>query len=201
MPNHVTNRVKITGPIEKLNEFYEFNKSLGINNSENEDMELDFSKAIPEPEYNNKSENESLNGSPDWYEWRVNNWGTKWNAYDINVNKNEDELYYYFNTAWSHPIEWYKKVFSMFPELDASIIYVDEGFTYFGKAIVINGEYNVYFEYDYSSIEDFLLDQKNIKLKEDESKEYYEQLIEDYNLDEYDIDADLLYDLTHKDDD
>lgn len=199
MPNHIMNRVKITGPIEKLNEFYNFNKSLAKENNEEEDMELDFNKAIPEPIYNSKSDNTSSDGLLDWYEWRVDNWGTKWNAYDINVNKNEEELYYQFNTAWSHPLEWYKKVFKMFPELDINIVYIDEGFNFFGRATVQNGEYSIDFEYDYSSIPDFLHDQKNIELESVDSMEYYENLVEDYNLSEYDIYADLLYEIMHND--
>lgn len=40
-----------------------------------------------------------LYGSKDWYNWSVENWGTKWNAYDIKRIGNTLS----FNTAWSFP--------------------------------------------------------------------------------------------------
>ena len=35
-----------------------------------------------------------------WYEWSPQNWGTKWNAYDITVSENQVE----FDTAWNSPV-------------------------------------------------------------------------------------------------
>lgn len=40
-------------------------------------------------------------GHDSWYDWRIENWGTKWGAYDIYVSDNEIE----FDTAWSCPFE------------------------------------------------------------------------------------------------
>jgi hypothetical protein len=38
-------------------------------------------------------------GMPDWYKWRLKNWGTKWEAYDGSwING-----YHAFTTAWSPP--------------------------------------------------------------------------------------------------
>ena len=39
-------------------------------------------------------------GHIDWYNWRINNWGTKWNACDEYVDDDVLE----FNTAWSCPL-------------------------------------------------------------------------------------------------
>jgi len=39
-----------------------------------------------------------------WYDWRCNNWGTKWGACEVEVVQNdEDFLEITFNTAWSPP--------------------------------------------------------------------------------------------------
>lgn len=38
-------------------------------------------------------------GNKDWYGWRIDNWGTKWNAYDIE----ETDSCIRFDTAWSFP--------------------------------------------------------------------------------------------------
>ena len=39
-----------------------------------------------------------------WYDWRVQNWDTKWDAYDVEVTDPDPEnLEIEFNTAWSPP--------------------------------------------------------------------------------------------------
>jgi len=38
-----------------------------------------------------------------WYDWRIQNWGTKWNTYDDELCDVGDSLSYTFNTAWSPP--------------------------------------------------------------------------------------------------
>lgn len=42
-------------------------------------------------------------GTPDWYEWCCKHWGTKWNAYDIKVMREENKIEYNFLTAWAEP--------------------------------------------------------------------------------------------------
>lgn len=61
-------------------------------------------------------------GGKDWYDWSVENWGTKWNAYDIDA---EDD-YISFLTAWSAPIPIYLKLVEMFPEVDFELSWADE---------------------------------------------------------------------------
>lgn len=49
-------------------------------------------------------ENLQRYGYPSWYKWRVEKWGTKWNAYDTSVLKQEpSRLVITFETAWSPP--------------------------------------------------------------------------------------------------
>lgn len=45
------------------------------------------------------ADNIEMYGAKDWYEWRLNNWGTKWNACDCNA----DDQTLTFSTAWSWP--------------------------------------------------------------------------------------------------
>ena len=47
----------------------------------------------------------STNNQDDrWYEWRCDNWGTKWEACDIKITQDyTDFLEVTFNTAWSPP--------------------------------------------------------------------------------------------------
>ena len=39
-----------------------------------------------------------------WYDWRVQNWDTKWDAYDVEVvDPDPENMEITFNTAWSPP--------------------------------------------------------------------------------------------------
>ena len=63
-----------------------------------------------------------LYGVTDWYEWRIKNWGTKWDCYDINGGEELIE----FNTAWTTPIELIKYLSHKFPAITFTIKYASE---------------------------------------------------------------------------
>jgi hypothetical protein len=46
-----------------------------------------------------KASNLKRYGSEDWYDWAINNWGTKWGCYE----PHGDDTSYNFQTAWSPP--------------------------------------------------------------------------------------------------
>jgi len=95
------NDLRISGDTEEILRFIEDNKT---------DGEFCFKTLFPEPEYANPE---------DWYEWRLQNWGTKWDVDgDVDVNKLDDDLYrLYFTTAWSPPIHWFETVIKNYPAL------------------------------------------------------------------------------------
>ena len=52
--------------------------------------------------------NYELYGSADWYDWSNKNWGTKWNASDTCISRDEtDDLEVHFTTAWNPPYNWF----------------------------------------------------------------------------------------------
>ena len=69
-------------------------------------------------------------GFPTWYEWSINNWGTKWNAYDCieieDVSEEHNEIC--FNTAWSAPHPILSKLAQMHPEVEIEHEWADEDF-------------------------------------------------------------------------
>ena len=69
-------------------------------------------------------ENIRKHGHPTWYEWRVENWGTKWGAYDIVAEEGSNKIR--FDTAWSVPAPWLTKLAAKFPEVEFKIVYADE---------------------------------------------------------------------------
>lgn len=73
-------------------------------------------------------------GSCDWYDWCVNNWGTKWNANDAQCNDDGDCVWYRFETAWAPPIQWLEKASKKFPKLNFKLKYEEEGMGFMGCA-------------------------------------------------------------------
>lgn len=72
-------------------------------------------------------------GATNWYEWHVQNWGTKWSAYDMDrefsLSSNKDgqiKATIRFNTAWSAPHPVIEKLSEMFKELEISLTWADE---------------------------------------------------------------------------
>ena len=76
-------------------------------------------------------------GASDWYDWQCDNWGTKWNAYEVTHFDNVIE----FQTAWSTPYPIFVKLSKLFPDVLISVRYADEDFGYnVGEFEFHNGE-------------------------------------------------------------
>jgi hypothetical protein len=57
-------------------------------------------------------------GYGSWYDWSIENWGTKWGACSPEiVNQSEHSIEYKFDTAWSFPEPVIRKMAELFPEL------------------------------------------------------------------------------------
>ena len=85
MPNHCSNVLIVTSTnniTEQIQKFYEENLEPGNDQEDISFSHLSFEKNVPIPE-------EKKN---DWYNWNCLNWGTKWDAYDVDVNKNDDSV-------------------------------------------------------------------------------------------------------------
>ena len=138
MPNHITNILTIDGPLPRVKEIF---KKISPGPTEEElknppeepdepvfkpaskvelakRMEgvpgIDFEKIVP-GRPNTEGE--------DWYDWSIANWGTKWNAYDI---EKIDDNTLLFNTAWSMPQPVIIKLSEMFPDVVFKIKWADE---------------------------------------------------------------------------
>lgn len=76
-------------------------------------------------------------GCKTWYEWRTRNWGTKWNAYDI---EKVDDNTIKFLTAWSGVPDLIGKLASMFPNVTINYDFADEDTSYNVGSFIFNGE-------------------------------------------------------------
>ena len=140
MPNWCSNEVTIEGTKEDMAKFVEecFTDFKGT-------PVLDFAKVIPEPDYdkpkkdgthNNGVQTELSSVMPDWWNWRNDNWGTKWNlvpnsegnlsGYDF-VDSGEDYIQLEFETAWSPPNGIYNEIWAKYPDLTVNWFYREDG--------------------------------------------------------------------------
>ena len=63
-----------------------------------------------------------------WYDWRVMNWDTKWDAYDVEViDEDHDCVEIQFNTAWSPPEAICSALREQYPDLAISWFYDEPG--------------------------------------------------------------------------
>ena len=125
MPNHCFNRIEIYGK----------EASKIASEIKSEETPFDFTKIFPEPDYD-KVEVFSTFGEKTkpvekdhaWWDWRVQNWGTKWNSYDCEVIEvDDDQVEYTFNTAWSPPEGVIEKLREQYPDIEVTAFYDEPG--------------------------------------------------------------------------
>ena len=62
-----------------------------------------------------------------WYNFNVREWGTKWDAREVELlEEHEKSLHYKFDTAWSPPTEVIAKLAEQNPTLDITLEYREE---------------------------------------------------------------------------
>ena len=76
--------------------------------------------------------NRELYGYPDWYEWCINNWGTKWDVEDQDANRvDANNLETSFDSAWAPPCTAYERLCELGFEITA--YYYEPGMGFVGK--------------------------------------------------------------------
>lgn len=74
-------------------------------------------------------------GHATWYGWCNANWGTKWNAYSVDEPELlSDRATIRFNTAWSPAIPVIVRLSELFPLVELTLNYFDEGWNFAGEA-------------------------------------------------------------------
>jgi hypothetical protein len=89
-----------------------------------------------------QAENIRQFGAKDWYDWNIQNWGTKWD-FELDNVKREDEntLTASFDSAWSPPIEAYQKLEELGFEIEAK--YYEPGMAFCGTYDTEYGENSI----------------------------------------------------------
>lgn len=123
MPNHVTNEIIFRG-VDAAMQAKICEKILDAEGL------VDFSILVPQPAnmwIGNEGSNHKEKFKRMGMDWNRENWGTKWNAYNMMpVVKTEDSITFVFDTAWNPPYPWLAAIFNTLP-LSFEHNHFDEG--------------------------------------------------------------------------
>lgn len=75
-----------------------------------------------------------------WYNWNIDNWGTKWDACEVSTEFIEGSLLVQFSTAWDKPDPVFEAMTEQHPELSFDFEWEEEQ-GWGGKALGQNGIY------------------------------------------------------------
>ena len=63
-----------------------------------------------------------------WYHWNISNWGTKWDACNVEIEyADESQIEIEFDTAWSPPEPICERLREMFQDVSISWFYDEPG--------------------------------------------------------------------------
>ncbi len=132
---------------------------------------LSFNKIKPTPPEMLDNESDS------WYQWRIDNWGTKWDLSeqeqsDVAKDLISEDIGFTasFDTAWNPPCQAIVALSSMFPNDEFALHYLELGMGFAGSAYISNGksvESNI--SEDEESIRDFAFSVFDYDLSEEDN--------------------------------
>ena len=168
MPNWCDNQITITGPnsvidkIEKIVKADDTHENTGL---------LNFFKPMPKelegttsPSSSAKKPQPMVEGFDNWYDWRVENWGTKWELCEfygvdrqhLNDSLDESIISFAFSSAWAPPINAYEQFLRDNENCSLKAYYYEGGCDFMGEWD--NGQDDCYTPSDYKSTDDFWQD-------------------------------------------
>lgn len=156
MPNHVTISMLVRGTKEEIESFvanHVDGETLSLESFIPMPAELRGTTAPANPPRDaspmvlaqwkkNQERLVELYGYDNWYDWAVNERGTKWDCYDGSMTFGGDtEVVLNFQTAWSLPEPVFNKMFELYGDtMDFHIKCVEEGGYFSGTIAWLAGE-------------------------------------------------------------
>ena len=184
MPNWCDNQITITGPnsvIDKIEKIVKEEENTDLSSKEKGETPglLQFIHPMPKelldteagPIAKTKAEKNARQsrklefGAENWYDWRVNNWGTKWEVHEFygvdrqyltEQNEGESTISFAFSSAWAPPIGAYEKFVEDHEECSLKAYYYEGGCDFMG--CWDNGIDDCFNPSDYKSDDDFWQD-------------------------------------------
>jgi hypothetical protein len=128
------NQITITGPQEVLVDFYHRLKKLE-GHTEGELYILKSYVPMPEELHGTKFPG----NAPNWYDWAMCNWGSKWGDYDTSLDFDGDRITGWYSSAWGPCNEGILNVSKLFPTLNFKVNYHEPGMNFRGYQVCDNG--------------------------------------------------------------
>jgi hypothetical protein len=134
MPNWCNNTITLTGPKEKITAIY--------NKAKEDNALLQQLKPMPtelegttSPAPKEGEPQPLVDGFDNWYDWRVENWGTKWDVDMDGLELSDDgtTITGWFDSAWSPPIHAYEYFLTENEDCSISSLYYEGGMDFAGK--------------------------------------------------------------------
>jgi hypothetical protein len=117
MPNWCSNGITISGEEAQLAQLAELLKA---------DEATIMERLVPTPE--------EVMANSGWYQWCLENWGTKWDMCELSADYEEGFIELAYETAWSPNIPFWETISARFPELSMVHHYKEEGMCIVGVA-------------------------------------------------------------------
>mgnify|MGYP001970951374 FL=1 len=142
MPNWCNNNIEIIGPKAKVDKLIE-----GAKKGEFCNTLYPMPKALEDTQ--NTSDDEVMKKQPvvdghnNWYDWRVQNWATKWDVdiYEGSIQEQEElfgpddgdkRVTFGFDSAWAPPIGAYEHYLSNNSDMSIRAVYYEPGCDFMG---------------------------------------------------------------------
>jgi len=167
MPNWCNNNISITGPNSVIDKIEKI-----VKEEKEENGLLNFFHPMPKQLEGTTSPSSSadkpqpmVEGFDNWYDWRVENWGTKWELcefygvdrqYHSEQNEGESTITFGFDSAWSPPINAYEQFLRDNEDCSLKAWYYEGGCDFMGEWD--NGQDDCFAPSDYKSTDDFWQD-------------------------------------------
>ena len=166
MPNWCDNQITITGPNSVIDKIEKI-----VSDEKDTDGLLNFFHPMPKELDGTTSPSSSadkpqpmVEGFDCWYDWRVENWATKWEVCEfygvdrqhLNDSLDESTISFGFSSAWSPPIGAYEQFLVENEECSLKAYYYEGGCDFMGEWD--NGSDDCYAPSDYKSTDDFWQD-------------------------------------------
>jgi hypothetical protein len=120
MPNWCDNYVEIKGPKKVLDEIEDIVKEEN-NDKERKHGLLNHLRPMPKEEKDN------------WYQWSIDNWGTKWDITEFYGTKRDgDKLCFSFQSAWGPPEEAFDYFYDNNDDVSINLKYYEPGMDFAG---------------------------------------------------------------------
>ena len=149
MPNWCNNTFKITGPTAKIQALWD-----QAQKDEKDGGGL-LQAMHPMPEFKNDGDSTM----PNWWNWRVSNWGTKWEVstegMEFKVEGDTATLSGWFDSAWAPPVNAFAVYCDEHNDVAARLSYFEPGMCFVGVwDNEVGDECHEYGNYDSKTVRD-----------------------------------------------